>query len=122
MKVGSKLVGWISTLIVIMAMGAPAHGEEKCSVSGIVSFSEGEVVFVSLYAQDRFNDFKNRPFLLSLIPRSLNSRRSRGRQGKRNSCLRVSPGDLWGSRVQGDQEKHEKDRSQYFKDLFRPTK
>jgi hypothetical protein len=61
MRMTTVSIGWILALATVFALGTPAYGEEKYSVSGIITFSEGEVVFVSLYTQDRFNDFKNRP-------------------------------------------------------------
>ena len=109
MKVRSKLVGWISTLIVIMAMGAPAHGEEKYSVSGTVSFSEGEVVFISLYTQDRFNDFKNRSLPPEPYTQVIELSAEQRKAGKAEFLFKGIPrGDLWGGRIQGDQEDHEK--------------
>ncbi len=61
MRMRTVSIGWILALATVFALGTPAHGGEKYSVSGVVTFSEGEVVFVSLYTQARFIDFKNRP-------------------------------------------------------------
>ncbi len=90
MRARKKLAGWLLMLIVIVPLWTSAYGEDRFTVSGILTFSEGEVVFVSLYTQDRFNDFKNKPLPRSTTPRSSNSHRSRERQEKRNSGSRAS--------------------------------
>jgi hypothetical protein len=117
MKVRSKLVGWISTLIVIMAIGAPAHGEEKYSVSGIVSFSEGEVVFVSLYTQDRFNDFKNRSLPPEPYTQVIELSAEQRKAGKAEFLFKGIPRGTYGVVAFRETRKNmKKDRSQYFKD------
>ena len=116
MKLKIKLVGWVLALAV-MALGAPAYGEEKYSVSGIVTFSEGEVVFVSLYTQDRFNDFKNRPLPLEPYTQVIELSAEQRKAGRVEFLFKGIPRGTYGVVAFREIRKNlKKDRSQYFKD------
>lgn len=116
MTVRSQGVGWVLTLMVLMTMGTPAFGEEKYSVSGIVTFSEGEVVFVSLYTQDRFNDFKNRPLPPEPYTQVIELSAEQRRAGKAEFLFKDIPRGTYGVVAFREIRKNvKKDRSQYFK-------
>jgi len=116
MTVRSQGVGWVLTLMVLMTMGTPAYGEEKYSVSGIVTFSEGEVVFVSLYTQDRFNDFKNRPLPPEPYTQVIELSAEQRRAGKAEFLFKDIPRGTYGVVAFREIRKNvKKDRSQYFK-------
>ena len=117
MKMKSKRVVWALTLIVIMALGIPAYGEEKYSVSGIVTFSEGEVVFVSLYTPDRFNDFKNRALPPEPYTQIIELSPEQRKAGKAEFLFKGIPRGTYGVVAFREIRKNlKKDRSQYFKD------
>jgi len=116
MTARSQGVGWVLTLMVLMTMGTPAFGEEKYSVSGIVTFSEGEVVFVSLYTQDRFNDFKNRPLPPEPYTQVIELSAEQRRAGKAEFLFKDIPRGTYGVVAFREIRKNvKKDRSQYFK-------
>lgn len=66
-----KRLPWVIALLLFMA--SAAGGEERHSVSGIVTFEEGEGVFLSLYTYERFMTLRKSslpptPFTLVLEP------------------------------------------------------
>jgi hypothetical protein len=117
MKLGIKLVGWILALAAVVVLGTPAYGEEKYSVSGIVTFSGGEVVFVSLYTQDRFNDFKNRPLPPEPYTQVIELSPEQRKAGRAEFLFKGIPRGSYGVIAFREIRKNpKKDRSQYFKD------
>jgi hypothetical protein len=117
MKLRLKLFGWLLALASLFALGAPVCGEEKYSVSGILTFSEGEVVFVSLYTPDRFQDFKNRPLppepytqVIEISPEQRKARRA-------EFLFKGIPRGTYGVVAFRESKKNlKKDRNQYFRD------
>jgi hypothetical protein len=61
MKKRGKIVQWVLVVAGLFVLGTPAYAEDKYTVSGVVTFAEGEVVFISLYTPERFKDFGNKP-------------------------------------------------------------
>jgi hypothetical protein len=117
MRVRSRLVGWVLALGAMTVLGASAHGEEKYNVSGIVTFSEGEVVFVSLYTQDRFNDFKNRPLPPEPYTQVIELSAEQRKAGRTEFLFKGIPKGTYGVVAFREIRKNlKKDRSQYFKD------
>jgi len=53
----ARVIFWLAGML-LLAM--PAYGEETFSIAGNVTFPEAEVIFVSLYTPERFQDFKNK--------------------------------------------------------------
>lgn len=47
--------------LLLLCMASAAGGEEKYSLSGIARFDEGEVIFLSLYTKERFENFRKSP-------------------------------------------------------------
>jgi hypothetical protein len=117
MRVRSRLVGWVLALGAMTVLGASAYGEEKYGVSGIVTFSEGEVVFVSLYTQDRFNDFKNRPLPPEPYTQVIELSAEQRKAGRAEFLFKGIPRGTYGVVAFREIRKNlKKDRSQYFKD------
>jgi hypothetical protein len=117
MRVRSKLIGWVLALGAMTVLGASAYGEEKHSVSGIVTFSEGEVVFVSLYTRDRFNDFKNRPLPPEPYTQVIELSAEQRKAGRAEFLFKGIPRGTYGVVAFREIRKNlKKDRSQYFKD------
>lgn len=117
MRVRSVLANWVVALATMMVLGTPAYGEEKYSVSGIITFSEGEVVFVSLYTQDRFNDFKNRPLPPEPYTQVIVLSPEERKAGRAKFLFKDIPRGTYGVVAFRESKKHlKKDRSQYFKD------
>ena len=117
MRVKSVLAHWVVALAAMMVLGTPAYGEEKYSVSGIITFSEGEVVFVSLYTQDRFNDLKNRPLPPEPYTQVIVLSPEERKAGRAKFLFKDIPRGTYGVVAFRESKKHlKKDRSQYFKD------
>jgi hypothetical protein len=117
MRVRRELVGWILTLAAVVVLGTPAYGEEKYSVSGIVTFTEGEVVFVSLYTRDRFNDFRNRPLPPEPYTQVIELSPEQRKAGRAEFLFKGIPRGTYGVVAFREIRKNlKKDRSQYFKD------
>jgi hypothetical protein len=117
MRVRSVSANWVVALAAMMVLGTPAYGEEKYSVSGIITFSEGEVVFVSLYTQDRFTDFKNRPLPPEPYTQVIVLSPEEKKAGRAKFLFKDIPRGTYGVVAFRESKKHlKKDRSQYFKD------
>lgn len=116
MNLKNRLIGCVMSLAVLFALEAPACGEEKYSVSGIVTFSEGEVVFVALYTQDRFNDFKNRALPPEPYTQVIELSAEQKSAGKAEFSFKDIPRGTYGVIAFREIRKNlKKDRSQYFK-------
>jgi hypothetical protein len=117
MTLRCKWVKWVLALAAMLVLGTPAYGEEKYTVSGIVTFSEGEVVLVSLYTPDRFKDFKNRPLppepytqVIEISPEQRKARRA-------EFLFKGIPRGTYGVVAFRESKKNlKKDRNQYFRD------
>lgn len=104
-------------LAAVLVLGTPAYGEENYIVSGIITFSDGEVVFISLYTQDRFNDFKNKPLPPEPYTQIIELSAEQRRAGKAEFLFKGIPRGTYGVVAFREFRKHlKKDRSQYFKD------
>jgi hypothetical protein len=51
----------LGAVAVLLCLSMPAGSEEKYTLSGIVTFQEGEVIFLSLYTHERFMNLRKRP-------------------------------------------------------------
>ncbi len=117
MRARKKLAGWLLMLIVIVPLWTSAYGEDRFTVSGILTFSEGEVVFVSLYTQDRFNDFKNKPLPPEPYTQVIELSPEQRKAGKAEFLFKGIPRGTYGMVAFREIKKNlKKDRSQYFKD------
>jgi hypothetical protein len=117
MRLRNKLAKWVMALAAVLVLVTPAYGEENYSVSGIITFSDGEVVFISLYTQDRFNDFKNRPLPPEPYTQIIELSAEQRRAGKAEFLFKGIPRGTYGVVAFRESRKHlKKDRSQYFKD------
>lgn len=109
--------GWIVVLASLFALGAPAFGEDKYTVSGTVTFSEGEVIFVSLYTPDRFRDFKNRPLPPEPYTEIIELSPAQRKAGRAEFLFRGIPRGTYGAVAFRESRKNLKnDRNQYFKE------
>lgn len=117
MRVKSVLANGVVALAAIMVLGTPAYGEEKYSVSGIITFSEGEVVFVSLYTPDRFQDFKNRPLPPEPYTQVIELSAEQRKAGRAEFLFKGIPRGTYGVVAFRESKKNlKKDRSQYFRE------
>jgi hypothetical protein len=48
-------------LAVCLFLASTVQAEERYSISGVATFKEGAVIFISLYTLERFRQFKNSP-------------------------------------------------------------
>jgi hypothetical protein len=117
MKLKCKWVKWVLVLAAMTAHETSAYADEKYSVSGILTFSEGEVVFISLYTPDRFQEFKNRPLppepYTQVIELSLEQKKA----GRAEFIFKGIPRGTYGVVAFRESKKDlKKDRRQYFKD------
>lgn len=117
MRMRTVSIGWILALATVFALGAPAHGGEKYSVSGVVTFSEGEVVFVSLYTQARFIDFKNRPLPPDPYTQIIELSPQQRKAGRAEFLFKDIPRGTYGVIAFRESRKNlKKDSAQYFKE------
>jgi len=117
MRLKCKWVKWVLALAAMLVLGTPAYGEEKYTVSGIVTFSEGEVVFVSLYTPDRFQDFKNRPLPPEPYTQVIELSAEQRKAGRAEFLFKGIPRGTYGVVAFRESKKNlKKDRSQYFRE------
>jgi len=117
MKLKCKWVKWVLALAAMLVLGTPAYGEEKYTVSGIVTFSEGEVVFVSLYTPDRFQDFKNKPLPPEPYTQVIELSAEQRKAGRAEFLFKGIPRGTYGVVAFRESKKNlKKDRSQYFRE------
>ena len=117
MKRKCKWVKWVLALAAMLVLRTPAYGEEKHTVSGIVTFSEGEVVFVSLYTPDRFKDFKNRPLPPEPYTQVIELSPEQRKAGRAEFLFKGIPRGTYGVVAFRESKKNlKKDRSQYFRE------
>ena len=117
MRVRGKMAQWVLVLAGMLVLGVPAYGEEKYSVSGIATFPEGEVVFVSLYTLDRFKDFKNRALPPEPYTQVIELSPEQKKAGRAEFTFRGIPRGTYGVIAFRETKKNLKsDRSQYFKE------
>jgi hypothetical protein len=117
MWVRCKLVKGILALAGMLILGVPAHGEEKYTVSGVATFSDGEVVFVSLYTLDRFKDFKNKPLPPEPYTQVIELSPGQKKAGRASFTFKGIPKGTYGVIAFREIKKNMKtDRSQYFKE------
>jgi len=117
MRLKCKWVKWVLALAAMLVLGTPAYGEEKYTVSGIVTFSEGEVVFVSLYTPDRFQDFKNKPLPPEPYTQVIELSAEQRKAGRAEFLFKGIPRGTYGVVAFRESKKNlKKDRSQYFRE------
>jgi hypothetical protein len=117
MRLRCNIAQLFLALAVMLVLGIPAYGEEKYSVSGIVTFPEGEVVFVSLYTLDRFKDFKNRALPPEPYTQVIELSPEQKKAGRAAFSFRGIPRGTYGVIAFREIKKNLKsDRSQYFKE------
>jgi len=117
MKLKCKWVKWVLALAAMLVLGTPAYGEEKYTVSGIVTFSEGEVVFVSLYTPNRFQDFKNKPLPPEPYTQVIELSAEQRKAGRAEFLFKGIPRGTYGVVAFRESKKNlKKDRSQYFRE------
>ena len=91
--------------------------KRSTSVSGVVTFSEGEVVFVSLYTQDRFIDFKNKPLPPEPYTQIIELSPEQKKAGRADFTFKGIPKGTYGVIAFRESKKNlKRDRSQYFKE------
>jgi hypothetical protein len=117
MRVRCKMAQWVLVLAGMLILGIPAYGEEKFTVSGVVTFPEGEVVFVSLYTLDRFKDFKNKPLPPEPYTQVIELSPEQRKAGRAAFMFKGIPKGTYGIIAFRESKKNVKrDRSQYFKE------
>jgi len=117
MKLKCKWVKRVLALAAMLVLGTPAYGEEKYTVSGIVTFSEGEVVFVSLYTPNRFQDFKNKPLPPEPYTQVIELSAEQRKAGRAEFLFKGIPRGTYGVVAFRESKKNlKKDRSQYFRE------
>jgi|GEM_PF-1466162 len=117
MRVRGQRVKWVLVLAGIMVLGTPVYGEETYTVSGVVTFSEGEVVFVSLYTQDRFKEFKNSPLPPEPYTQILELSAEQRKAGRAEFLFKGLPKGTYGVIAFREMKRNlKRDRSQYFKE------
>jgi hypothetical protein len=117
MRVRGQRVKWVLVLAGIMVLGTPVYGEETYTVSGVVTFSEGEVVFVSLYTRDRFKEFKNSPLPPEPYTQILELSAEQRKAGRAEFLFKGIPKGTYGVIAFREMKRNlKRDRSQYFKE------
>ena len=117
MRARGKMAPWVLVLAGMLVLGSPAYGEEKYTVSGVVTFSEGEVVFVSLYTLDRFKGFKNNPLPPEPYTRIIELSAEQKKAGRAEFMFKSIPKGTYGIIAFREIKRNmKKDRSQYFKE------
>lgn len=117
MRVRPRTARWILLLAGIMILGTPVYGEEKYTVSGVVTFSEGEVVFVSLYTQDRFKDFRNSPLPPEPYTQILELSAEQKKTGRAEFVFKGIPKGTYGVIAFREMKRNlKRDQSHYFKE------
>lgn len=117
MRLRPRIGQVVLALAGMLVLGIPAYGEEKHSVSGIVTFPEGEVVFVSLYTPDRFKDFKNKPLPPEPYTQVMELSPEQMKAGRASFSFRGIPRGTYGVIAFRETKKNLKsDRSRYFKE------
>ncbi len=117
MRVRAKMAQWVLVLAGIVILGTPVYGEEKYTVSGVVTFSEGEVVFVSLYTQDRFKDFKNSPLPPEPYTQILELSAEQKKTGRAEFAFKGIPKGTYGVIAFREMKRNlKRDQSRYFKE------
>jgi hypothetical protein len=101
----------------MIVLGAPAYAEEKYTVSGVVTFPEGEVVFVSLYTSERFKDFGNKPLPPEPYTQVIELSPEQRKAGRAEFLFKGIPKGTYGVIAFREIKKNlKKDLSRYFKD------
>ena len=117
MRVRCKLAQWVLVLAGMLVLGIPVYGEEKYSVSGVLTFHEGEVIFVSLYTLDRFKDFKNKPLPPEPYTQVIELSPEQKKAGRATFTFKGIPKGTYGVVAFRETKKNVKrDRNQYFKE------
>lgn len=101
----------------LLALAMPAYGGETYSVSGSVTFSEGEVVFVSLYTPDRFRDFRSKTLPPEPYTQIIELSPAQKKSGRASFLFKRIPRGTYGVIAFREMKKNlKKERSQYFKE------
>lgn len=117
MRVKGTVAPWVLVLAGILVLAMPAYGEEKHSVSGNVTFSEGEVVFVSLYTPDRFRDFKSKTLPPEPYTQIIELSPEQKKAGRAPFVFMGIPRGTYGVIAFREMKKNlKKDRSRYFQE------
>lgn len=105
---------WLAGLLLL---ATPAYGEETYSVSGNVTFAEGEVVFVSLYTPERFRDFKNKSLPPEPYTQILELTKEQKNAGRAAFVFKGIPKGTYGVIAFREMKKDlKRQRSDYFRD------
>jgi hypothetical protein len=117
MRLRCKMAQFVLVLAGTLVLGIPAYGEEKYSVSGVLTFQEGEVIFVSLYTLDRFRDFKNKPLPPEPYTHVIELSPEQKKAGRAAFTFKDIPKGTYGVIAFRESKKNlKRDRSQYFKE------
>ncbi len=123
MRLRPRIGQVVLALAGMLVLGIPAYGEEKHSVSGIVTFPEGEVVFVSLYTPDRFKDFKNKPLPPEPYTQVMELSPEQMKAGRASFSFRGIPRGTYGVIAFRETKKNLRAiGAAISRNLFRPTK
>jgi len=117
MRLKCKMAQFVLVLAGTLVLGIPAYGEEKYSVSGVLTFQEGEIVFVSLYTPDRFKDFKNKPLPPEPYTQVIELSPEQKKTGRAAFTFKGIPKGTYGVIAFRENKKNlKRDPSQYFKE------
>jgi hypothetical protein len=117
MRKRGKMARWVLGVAGLILLAAPAYAEENYTVSGVVTFPEGEVVFVSLYTPERFKDFGNNPLPPEPYTQIIELSPEQKRAGRAEFLFKGIPRGTYGVIAFREIKKNlKKDRSRYFKD------
>jgi hypothetical protein len=117
MRKKGKTARWVLVVAGLIVLVTSAYAEEKYTVSGVATFSEGEVVFISLYTPERFKDFGNKPLPPEPYTQVIELSPEQKRAGRAEFLFKDIPQGTYGVIAFREMKKNlKKDRSRYFKD------
>jgi hypothetical protein len=117
MRRRGKMAQWVLLVAGLVVLGSPAHAEDKYTVSGIVTFSQGEVVFISLYTPDRFKGFENKPLPPEPYTQIIELSPEQKKAGRAEFQFKGIPQGTYGVIAFREIKKNPNmDRGRYFKD------
>jgi hypothetical protein len=117
MREKGKTARWVLVVAGLIVLVTSAYAEEKYTVSGVATFSEGEVVFISLYTPERFKDFGNKPLPPEPYTQVIELSPEQKRAGRAEFLFKGIPKGTYGVIAFREMKKNlKKDRSRYFKD------
>jgi hypothetical protein len=117
MRKRGKMAQWVLVTAGLIVLVTSAWAEEKYTVSGAVTFPEGEVVFVSLYTPERFKDFGNKPLPPEPYTQVIELTPEQKRAGRAEFLFKDIPQGTYGVIAFREIKKSlKRDRSRYFKD------